>query len=285
MSETNATTPCLLTVAPNGARRGYDDHSAIPLTPGELARDARACLTAGAAMMHLHVREPDGRHLLDVGAYREALAAIREAVGDAMVLQVTSEAGGRYRPFAQRRVIAELQPDAVSLAVRELFAEPAEAEASGALCRELAEAGTSIQYIVYSPEELVAFHSLRERGIVPGGPAWLLFVLGRYETPPVADPSRLPAFLERLTVDDRWAVCAFGPTEAECMGLAARHGGHARVGFENNLWRPDGVRAADNAELVSLARRRIEAEGRRLMTPREARAFLGLISRAGERQS
>jgi 3-keto-5-aminohexanoate cleavage enzyme len=282
MSEASIATPCLMTIAPNGARRGYDDHPAIPLTPGELARDARACLGAGAAMMHLHVREPDGRHLLDAGAYREALAAIREAVGDAMVLQVTSEAGGRYRPAEQRRVIAELQPEAVSLAIRELFDEPAEARESGALCHALTETGTSIQYIVYSPEDLAAFNALRERGVVPGGSALLLFVLGRYEMPPVADPARLPAFLAVLEAGDRWAVCAFGTTEAECMGLAARHGGHARVGFENNLWRPDGERAADNAELVGLARRRIEAEGRRLMISTEALAFLGLAGNAGE---
>ncbi|WP_104203980.1 3-keto-5-aminohexanoate cleavage protein [Billgrantia saliphila] len=273
MSET---TPCLLAVAPNGARRTQAHHPAIPLTPAQLARDARDCLAAGAAMLHLHVREPDGRHLLDAGAYREALNAIREAVGEAMVLQVTSEAGGRYRPAEQRWVIEALQPEAVSLAVRELFADPTEAKESGALCQALEAAGVSLQYIVYSPEDLAAFNALRKRGVVPAGPAWLLFVLGRYETPPIADPARLPGFLATLAPGDRWAVCAFGPTEAECMGLAARHGGHARVGFENNLWRPDGERAADNAELVGLARQRVEAAGRQLMSPVEARVFLGL---------
>ena len=90
------TLPCLLMVAPNGARRLHADHPAIPLTPEALARDAVACRDAGAAMMHLHVREPDGSHLLDAGAYREATAAIRGAVGDDLLLQVTSEAAGRY---------------------------------------------------------------------------------------------------------------------------------------------------------------------------------------------
>lgn len=271
---------CLLTVAPNGARRRYSDHAAIPLTPEELARDARACLAAGAAMMHLHVREPDGRHLLDAGAYREAIAAIREAVGEEMVLQVTSEAGGRYRPAEQRRVVAELQPEAVSMAIRELFAEAAEARASGKLCHALRDAGASIQFILYSPDDVTRFNQLRRQGVIPPGPALHLFVLGRYQDPPIADPASLPGFLEELETGDHWAVCAFGPTEAACMELAAELGGHARVGFENNLWRPDGELVASNAELVRLARERIERQGRRVMSAAEARAFLGLASKA-----
>ena len=270
------TSPCLLMVEPNGARRLHADHPAIPLTPEALARDAVACRDAGAAMMHLHVREPDGRHLLDAGAYREATAAIRGAVGDDLLLQVTSEAAGRYGPEAQRRMMAELQPEAVSVAVRGLFGEPKEVAASGALCRQLQQAGSSIQYIVYSPEDLAAFNRLRDEGVLPSGRAFLLFVLGRYETPPIADPARLPGFLEQLVPGDLWAVCAFGPTESECMALAARHGGHARVGFENNLWRPDGTLAASNAELVRLAGERIKAEGRSLMNAAQARALLGL---------
>lgn len=272
--------PCLLMVAPNGARRGHADHPAISLTPEALARDAVECFAAGAAAMHLHVRDGEGRHLLDASAYREALQAIRETVGEELVLQVTSEAGGRYAPDEQRRVIAELQPEAVSLSVRELFSKPAEHMASGELCHSLAGAGSSIQYILYSPEDLKTFNALRQVGVVPDTPSLLLFVLGRYEKPPVADPARLPSFLAHLDARDHWAVCAFGPTEGECMALAARKGGHARVGFENNLWRPDGKLAASNAELVGLARERIEAEGRRVMTAAEARRFMGLSREA-----
>ena len=93
--------PCLLMVAPNGARRVYQDHPAIPLTPEELARDAKECLAAGASAMHVHVREADGHHLLDAAAYQDAISAIQEVVGDQLLLQVTSEAGGRYSPSEQ----------------------------------------------------------------------------------------------------------------------------------------------------------------------------------------
>lgn len=272
--------PCLLMVAPNGARRVYQDHPAIPLTPEELARDARGCLAAGASAMHLHVREADGRHLLDAAAYQEALSAVQDAVGDQLLLQVTSEAGGRYSPSEQRRVIEALQPEYVSIAVREWFGDAHEVQASGELCRYLASRGTHIQYIVYSPEDLIHFNHLREQGDVPNGPAFLLFVLGRYVDPPIADPSRLPGFLQALMAGDHWAVCAFGPTEDDCLALAAQQGGHTRVGFENNLWRSDGQLATNNAELVAATKARIEATGRRVMNASEARRFLALTTAA-----
>lgn len=270
--------PCLLMVAPNGARRVYQDHPAIPLTPEELARDAKECLAAGASAMHVHVREADGRHLLDAAAYQDAISAIQEAVGDQLLLQVTSEAGGRYSSSEQRRVIGALQPNYVSIAVREWFGDAHEMQASGELCQYMASHGTHIQYIVYSPEDLVFFNQLRHQGTLPSGPAFLLFVLGRYADPPIADPSRLPGFLKVLVASDHWAVCAFGPTEGGCLALAAQQGGHTRVGFENNLWRADGQLATNNAELVAETKARIEATGRQIMNATEARQFLALTT-------
>tara|TARA_B100000929_G_scaffold279471_1_gene256649 strand:+ start:483 stop:1193 length:711 start_codon:yes stop_codon:yes gene_type:complete len=230
--------------------------------------------------MHVHVREADGRHLLDANAYRDAISAIKETVGDQLLLQVTSEAGGRYSPSEQRDVMEALQPGYVSIAVREWFGDAHEVQASGELCRYLASCGTHIQYIVYSPEDLTHFNHLREQGDVPNGPAFLLFVLGRYVDPPIADPSRLPGFLQALMAGDHWAVCAFGPTEDDCLALAAQQGGHTRVGFENNLWRSDGQLATNNAELVAATKARIEATGRRVMNASEARRFLALTTAA-----
>ena len=92
--------PCLLMVAPNRARRVYQDHPAIPLTPEELARDVQECLAAGASAMHVHVRETDGRHLLDAGAYQDAISAIQEAVGDQLLL--SGHQRSRWALFAFR---------------------------------------------------------------------------------------------------------------------------------------------------------------------------------------
>ena len=79
MTEPADPAPLVLTVAPNGARAGRHDHPALPLDPAALAATARACLDAGAAVLHLHVRDANDRHSLDAGRYREALAAVRAA--------------------------------------------------------------------------------------------------------------------------------------------------------------------------------------------------------------
>ena len=75
-------------------------------------------------MIHLHVRDRDSRHLLDVEAYRAAMEAIRAAVGDRLVVQVTSEAVGVYSATEQMSVIKALRPEAVSLALSELAPAP-----------------------------------------------------------------------------------------------------------------------------------------------------------------
>jgi 3-keto-5-aminohexanoate cleavage enzyme len=86
----------MLAVAPNGGRKTKADHPDLPLNADELARTAAECLERGASMIHLHVRDAEGQHCLDPESYRETMARICEAVGDRLVLQITSESLGRY---------------------------------------------------------------------------------------------------------------------------------------------------------------------------------------------
>jgi uncharacterized protein (DUF849 family) len=74
--------PLIITIAPNGARKTKVDHPALPMTPSEIADAAATCRDAGASMIHLHVRDRQGRHTLDPDAYRAAIWAIKEAVGE-----------------------------------------------------------------------------------------------------------------------------------------------------------------------------------------------------------
>jgi len=78
-------------------------------------------MEAGATLIHLHVRDNDGKHTLDASYYKKAIKAIRRAVGRDMVIQVTSEAVGIYTPDQQMNMVRELRPEAVSLAIRELI--------------------------------------------------------------------------------------------------------------------------------------------------------------------
>src|SRR3546814_3182139 len=86
--------PAFVAVAPNGARKLKADPPAVPLTADELGRCAAECAEAGAAMIHLHVRQADGRHSRDAGLYREAIAAVPREAGPEMIIQATSEAAG-----------------------------------------------------------------------------------------------------------------------------------------------------------------------------------------------
>lgn len=245
--------PLMIAVAPNGARKRKADHPAIPLTPEELAIDAAACADAGASMIHLHVRDDDGGHSLDPVRYETASAAIRDAVGDRLIIQITTEAVGLYGRAEQMDSVRAVVPEAVSTAIRELVPdEGAEAEA-----REFfawaADAGIRVQYILYDASDVRRFIDLRERGILPGGHCAVLYVLGRYAADRRSVPRDLLPFLQAAHgCDDEWywSVCAFGPLESACALTAAGLGGHVRVGLENNSLLNDGSLAPDNAALV-----------------------------------
>lgn len=266
--------PVILAVAPNGARKTKAHHPALPITPEEIARTAAACRDAGAAMIHLHVRDRDGRHSLDADAYRAAIAAVHAAVGRDLVVQVTSEAVGVYAPEQQMRMVRELRPEAVSLAVREIVPDRAAEPAAADFLAWLAAERILPQYILYSAEDLARFDELVARGVVPGERLLVLFVLGRYTRDQTSHPRDLMPFLNANSRDHLWSVCAFGPRETACAVAAAALGGHARVGFENNLHLPDGGLAPDNAALVAAVVRGLEAIGRRPAGAGEAREMM-----------
>lgn len=263
--------PLIVTVAPNGAYKQPADHPAVPITPEALAATAKACNDAGAAMLHMHIRDAQGRHSLDVEGYREALRVVRAAVGPAMVLQVTSEAAGVYRAPAQIAMIEALRPEAVSVGLRELD-QPEIGEAGlGSFFGRLARERTMTQVILYDAADLRRWKDLRARGIVPQAPWFLLFVLGRYTAGQRSSPQALLPFLNEHDGGEPWAVCAFGATENTCIAAAAAFGGHARVGFENNLLTKDGRTAPDNAALVRQAVDTARALGRPLATADDIR--------------
>ncbi|OCP18754.1 MULTISPECIES: 3-keto-5-aminohexanoate cleavage protein [unclassified Ensifer] len=241
-----------IAVAPNGGRRTKADHPGIPLTAAELAQTAGECLEAGAAMIHVHVRRPDGKHLLDADAYLQAIDAIRAEVGDRLVIQITTEALGIYTPPEQIAVLKAVRPEAASLALRELVpdeaAEPAFSEALDWMKRE----NVAPQIILYDPSEAVRLAAMIRRGLVPWPDVPVLYVLGRYTVAQTSQPSDLLSFLAPDAPRfSNWSVCAFGRHEAACVTAAALLGGHIRVGFENNLQMPDGNLASANAALVS----------------------------------
>jgi uncharacterized protein (DUF849 family) len=213
-------------------------------------------------MIHLHVRDRDLAHVLDVSAYRAAIQAVRSQVGDKLVIQVTTESCGLYGPEEQMGLVRELRPEAASLSIGEIFPDPTyEAQAAEFLDWLRAE-GIFAQFIVFNADQVRFLAGLIHRGIVPHSDPCVLFVLGRYTPNQQSAPSDLDPLLEATSFREAWFLCAFGKRELACVDRALGRGGHARIGFENNLYRPDGAQAASNAELVGLAATRALQRGR-----------------------
>lgn len=275
-SAAEAGAPLVIAVAPNGARKTKADHPAIPIQPEEIARTAAQCRDAGAAMIHLHVRDAEQKHSLDADAYRTAIDAIRREVGNGIVIQMTTEAVGIYRPEEQMAAVRAVRPEAVSLAVRELCVGASDEPRFAEFLAWLHAERIMPQYIVYSAEDVLRFAELRSRGVVPGDRPFLLYVLGRYTPGQKSAPSDLIPFLNAAQGQElEWAMCAFGRLEGACALTAAALGGHVRVGFENNMLLADGSTAPDNAALVRQIADSAALAGRDIADAAAARNLLG----------
>ena len=241
----------LIMSAPNGARRGHADHAALPITPEESARDAVTLVDAGVSVLHLHVRDDQGMHTLDADRYRQAIDAIRESVGNDLVIQVTTEAVGQYTSEQQMAVVRELRPEAVSVALREIFPASADESVAADFFAWMHDADIWPQIILYSTEDVTRFDDLRQRGVFADETPFAMFVLGNYTdmiAGTVTDLDGLQAVTDPHAYP--WAVCCFGQEENAVMLAATTRGGHVRLGFENNLVLPGGDVAPDNAALI-----------------------------------
>jgi len=240
--------PVICMVAPNGARRSKSDHKQLPVTADELAHTAESITAAGATALHLHVRDAEGKHSLSIERYRKAIHAIRNRCGEHLLLQVTTESVGVYSVEQQMDLVYQLQPQAVSLSVRELAR--ADQKAITALDSWMRDCHVLPQWILYSDDDLRQYqHWLREN-VLCGRAYPVLIVLGNYSQQVNGDISMLQPFLTSTSLFSSWMVCVFGYSEQEVMKKVVTKGGHMRVGFENNLYRSDKTPVNDNAELV-----------------------------------
>lgn len=269
--------PVAMMLAPNGARLTAVDHPALPIGPEAVAATAVMAVAAGAGAVHLHVRDDEGAHSLDPGRYREMLAAVRASVGSDPVLQITTEAVGRFDRQTQMATVREVVPEAVSLAMKELVPDDDALADAAKFFAFVEEADIAAQIILYEPREVARCVDLAQRGIFGSRPPSALFVLGRYTVPgSLADPRDLVAFLQGWPHEWPWMICAFGRIETAALTAAAAMGGDVRVGFENSREHADGRIAKDNAERVRAMAAMLDGIGRPLATPKETRKRFGL---------
>lgn len=265
--------PLIVSVAPTGAFKTKKHHPQLPLSPDEVALVAKQSMEIGAAMIHLHIRDEHSKHSIDPDIYRRATKVVRNAVGNNMIIQATSESVGVYSPPQQIAAIRELKPEAVSVALREIVPDVSFETEAGKFLKWLADEHIQTQYVLYSDEDVRKYQDLLQRGVIPDAKHWLLFVLGRYTKGQVSTPQDLIPFVSTHSSDVRWAMCAFGQREHDCAVCAATLGGHMRIGFENNLLLKDGSTAPNNIESIKQVVATINALGRPLATADQLRDY------------
>ncbi|MGF1695465.1 3-keto-5-aminohexanoate cleavage protein [Vibrio lamellibrachiae] len=253
MSETSVVTPKAIgiIVAPNGATKTTSTHSALPIAPTQIADTVEACLHQGAAMVHLHSRDAQGKHSLEIEDNINTYRAVKERVGTSILVQLTTEAVGQYSPEQQMSLVKAVKPEAASFAIKELIPDDSHNETARGFFHWVAEQSIIPQYIVYSVNELKRYLDLIENQILPEQNHHLLLVLGRYNDHLLSNPTDLlPYFPYLQQLSCRWAVCAFGSLELHSLTAAALLGGDVRIGFENNHLDVFGHPAISNDQQV-----------------------------------
>jgi uncharacterized protein (DUF849 family) len=267
----------LITVAPTGAESAKADVPALPTTLDELLATAKACEGAGAAMIHVHLRDPDDRSCLDVGRLTEAVQALRADTG---LLVQLSTGGAVTDPFPARLAVLDAGPDSCSLTCGTLnFGDDVFANPWGFISElyvRTQELGIVPEFELFDLGHVATLHRLLERfGPPHGGRVHADLVMGVPGGMP-GTTAALVAVVAALPPEATWSATGVGRTGLPVTLAALGAGGHLRVGMEDTLTYARGRPVRDNAELVERAATLATLAQRPPMTGAQARAFLGL---------
>ena len=272
-------TPMMITAAMVGAETTREQTPYLPITAEEIAEDAVKCREAGAAMVHLHVRTPDGKPSQDTELFRAAIRAIRKrtdiliqvSTGGAVGMSVDERCGGLRLTGEDRPDMATLTTGTVNFG-DEVFWNPRPLVRD--IARRIRGLGLRPEIECFDVGMVDEARALAKEGLVDL-PAHFDFVLG-VPGALTAREDALDFMIASLPEGSTWTVAAVGRHQLPYVELAAQRGGNARVGLEDNIYVSKGVLAKGNWELVAEAAKRAQAKGRTLATPQEARKLLRL---------
>lgn len=285
----------ILTCAVTGNLTRPDQTPHLPITPEQIANECLAAAEAGAAVVHIHVRDPlTGKPSMEIDHYRDVVDRIRRRRAD-LVINLTTGPGGRYVPSEddpkiyapgttllppEKRVehIALIQPDICSLDLNTMNSGPDVVINTPRNVRKMAavirSSGVMPELEIFDSGDLHLARDLINEGTLDGPGLWT-FVLGvKYGFS--ASPETLMYARNQLPAGAIWAAFGIGRTEFPMVAQSWLYGGHVRVGLEDNIYLEKGVLAKGNAELVSKAVDILKSLGGDVATPAEARVLLGL---------
>ena len=285
----------MITCAVTGNLTTPDQTPHLPITPAQIATSALEAAQAGAAVAHIHVRDPEtGNPSMALDLYREVIERIREKNAD-LILNITTGPGGRFVPseedpkmfgpgttlmHPERRVehIAALKPDICTLDLNTMNSGAQVVINTPGNVRKMAQiiraSGVRPEIELFDSGDIALLNDLVRDGTLDPAPLCSIVMGVKYGFQPSAETVLYARNLlpERAT----WTAFGIGRSTFRMAAQSLIVGGHVRVGLEDAVFISRGVLAPSNAALVDKARQLIETLGSSAMTSREARSFLKL---------
>lgn len=286
--------PTIISCAVTGNITTTEQTPYLPVSPEQIANACLDAARAGAAIVHIHVRHPDGQPSMELAHYREVVERLRAADQD-VVVNLTTGPGGRFipgeedpsvaalgttllRPEHRVAHIAALRPELCSLDFNTMYSGSSVVINTprniAVMAEIIAEAGVRPEVEVFDTGDIqLANHFISDGKL--DAPALFQIVLGvRYGA--IATPETLMYMKTLLPGGSHWGAFGIGRWEFPMLAQTWLLGGHVRVGLEDNIYLEKGVLAESNAILVSKAVRIVNELGGTIATPAEAREILGL---------
>jgi 3-keto-5-aminohexanoate cleavage enzyme len=270
--------PVIITAALTGGVHGKEANPNLPETPEEIGRAAAAVEAAGAAVVHLHARQPNGERSFATERFEEIDDAVRRCADDVVIQHSTGGTGApsknRHRPLR-----TDPPPEMASLDMGplnrydHLTSENTRAMVD-ALHEEMRERGIKPELEVFNDGHLNEVHGLLERQeLAKPVYATLIFGGGTLTRP---RPRNLLNAIDNLPEGAHFNTLGFGPHQLPFATMGILLGGHVRVGLEDNVYYRQGELAESNAQLVKRVVRVADELGRDIATPSQARHILGI---------
>lgn len=270
----------IITAAISGAEVTKENNPAVPYTVEEIVREAKSAVDAGAAIVHLHVREDDGTPTQSKARFKECIDAILAVCPDVILIPST---GGAVGMTAEER----LQPTELPIEMATLdcgtcnFGDEVFENTipmMRAFGKRMIENNIKPEYECFEMGHLETVLQLIRKGEAPADPLHFNFVLGVFGCAS-ANINNLVWMVNSIPAGSTWCATGVGRHEFPMAAHAIAMGGHVRVGFEDNLYLERGVLAKSNGELVAKVVRMAKELGRPVATSAEAREILGLKKR------
>lgn len=278
---------CVITCAISGVAANRDQCPAIPYTPEDYAAEAKRAYDAGASIVHVHARYPDGQPSYRVEEYRSVTQAILAECPDMIINYSTGAVGV---PIEERvHQITELKPELGALNMGSMnyakysskrkllvfdlvFANPFSEITF--LLEKMRSAGVKPECECFDTGHIGNTAPLIDMGLLemPIQFSLILGVLGG--APP--DARTLAHMATLLPERSTWEVIAISRKQWELVAAAASLGGNVRVGLEDNFYLPGGAMASSNGDLIEAAAKLVQLAGRTVASPAEARSLLSL---------